>query len=58
MSKEVNLIIKGRVYIMNKECQYDYGTLEEGSFFGEISILLDIPNNFSYVSNDFDPTPL
>lgn len=58
MSKEVSLILKGSVYIMNKECTYDYGKLEEGSFFGEISILMDIPNNFSYASNDFDPTPL
>ena len=31
MSKEVSLILKGCVYIMNKECTYDYGKLEEGN---------------------------
>lgn len=58
MSTEMNLIIKGTIHLMNKECIYDYGNLEEGSYFGDISILLNQPNNISYVSNDFDPTPL
>ena len=58
LSKEIHLIIKGTVNIMNKECVYNYGTIQDGSYFGEISILLKEPNGFSYVSNNYDPTPL
>ena len=58
MSKYVNFIIKGRVYIMNKECAYEFGSITEGSYFGDISILLREPNSFSYVSNDYETTPL
>ena len=58
MSKDIHLIIKGKVNIMNKECAYDYGALEDGSYFGDISILLNEPNNFSYTFNNLSGTPL
>ena len=58
MSKSVNFVIKGCVYIMNKECTYEYGQISEGSYFGDISILLREPNSFSYVSNDLENIPL
>jgi hypothetical protein len=43
---------------MNKECAYEYGSISEGSYFGDISVLLREPNSFSYVSNDYENTPL
>jgi hypothetical protein len=58
MSKHVNFVIHGNVYIMNKECAYEYGTISEGSYFGDISVLLREPNSFSYVFNDYESTPL
>ena len=58
MSESVNFIIKGQVHIMNKELAYEYGRIEEGSYFGDISLLSGEPNSFSYVSNPFDTTPL
>ena len=51
MSKRVYFILSGTVHIMNKEGLYEYGTLSEGSYFGDISILTRQPNNYSYFFN-------
>lgn len=39
--KCVHFILSGTAHVMNKEGMYEYGILEEGSYFGDISILLD-----------------
>jgi CRP-like cAMP-binding protein len=51
VSKFVHFIIKGQIYIMNKQGLYEYGTLGAGSYFGDISVLQDKPNTFSYFYN-------
>lgn len=43
---------------MNNECTYEYGILSKGSYFGDISILLNNPNFYSYAYNDLQPIPL
>ena len=32
---------------------YNYGILKKGSYFGDISILLNKPNEFSYLYDPF-----
>jgi hypothetical protein len=51
MSQKVFFIVQGQVEVMNKSCQFKFCTLEEGSVFGDISLLLNIPNYFSYFFN-------
>ena len=36
---------------MDKDCLFEYGTLSEGSIFGDISLLTNEPNNYSYFFN-------
>ena len=36
---------------MNQQGFYEYGLLEKGSYFGDISVLLNEPNQFSYTFN-------
>jgi len=36
---------------MDKNGLYEYGNLKAGSYFGDISILLDQPEEFSYFYN-------
>lgn len=36
---------------MNSDAMYEYGVLQEGNYFGDISILLDQPSNYSYCYN-------
>jgi hypothetical protein len=43
---------------MNKEGLFIYGILEEGSYFGDNSLLLDQPNQFSYFYNPHAPDPV
>ena len=43
---------------MNKKGIFDYGVLDEGSYFGDISTLLDEPNEYSYFSNPFAEKPV
>lgn len=38
---------------MNKDGQYEYGVLNEGSYFGDISLLLNEANEFSYYYNPY-----
>jgi hypothetical protein len=37
---------------------YEYAVLGKGSYFGDISILLNQPNLYSYAFNDFQPVSL
>ena len=37
---------------------YEYGILSKGSYFGDISILLNHPNTYSYTFNDLQAIPL
>ena len=40
MSSKVYFILSGEIYIMSKDGNIDYGVLSEGSYFGDISVLL------------------
>jgi len=51
-SQNVHFIVSGDVYLMNKECAYEYAILTKGSYFGDISILLNQPNIYTYAYND------
>lgn len=53
MSKNVYFIISGKVHIMDKEGLYHYGILEDGAMFGEISLLTNEPEEFSYFYDKF-----
>jgi CRP-like cAMP-binding protein len=44
MSEKVYFIINGSVHIMDESGMLKYGTLSDGSCFGEISLLLSTPN--------------
>lgn len=48
-SKHVFFIVSGKVHIMNSDSMIEYGVLNEGSYFGDISVLLDEPNQYSYI---------
>lgn len=52
MSEHVYFIISGTVHIMDRRGIYHYGTLNDGAYFGEISLLLNQPNNYSYFFNE------
>lgn len=43
---------------MNKDGQYEYGILDEGSYFGDISLLLGEENEYSYFYNPFSEKPI
>jgi len=58
VSEWVYFIMRGTVNIMDKQCLYNYGMLGEGSCFGDISLLLDQPNQYSYYFNQRDVKPL
>ena len=36
---------------MDQSGMYEYGVLKGGSYFGDISILLNVPNKFAYFYN-------
>ena len=44
MSDKIYLIISGPIYIMDINCQYEYGLLHSGSYFGETSLFFNEPN--------------
>ena len=56
--KYVHFIIEGRVHIMNQNGHYAYGVLEEGSMFGEFTVLTKNKSQFSYFFNHLDQKPL
>lgn len=43
---------------MNKEGLYEYGILPDGSYFGDISILFDQPNEYAYYYNPNADKPI
>lgn len=43
---------------MNKDGLYEYAILSEGSYFGDISLLLDQPEEFSYFYNPYHEKPI
>ena len=57
-SSKVHFILAGQIHIMSKDGTFHYGTLLEGSYFGDISILLDQPNQFSYYYDPFNARPV
>lgn len=54
MSTMVHFILQGTVYITDKTKKFVYGKLEKGSCFGDISLLTNEPNKFSYIFNEID----
>ena len=50
-SSHICLIVSSSVHIMDQSGMYDYGILKAGSYFGDISILLNKPNKYSYFYN-------
>ena len=46
------------MHLINKYGLYEYGTLHEGSYFGDIGILLDERSSFSYFYNPNNGKPL
>jgi hypothetical protein len=43
---------------MNKHGLYEYGILSEGSYFGDISLLLEQEEEFSYFYNPYHEKPI
>ena len=54
MSRKIYFILSGTILVLDKDCVHEYGRLHDGSYFGDISTLLDEPNDFSYGYNPFD----
>ena len=48
MSESFHLILKGKVNVMDRSGVHEYGVLSPGGCFGDISLLLNKPNEFSY----------
>ena len=57
-SSKVRFILSGQIHIMDRYGMYDYGVVSEGGYFGEISVLLDEPAEFSYMFNPHSGKPL
>ena len=58
MSDNVYFLISGIVSITDKSGLYEYGLIHKGGYFGDISILLDEPNEYSYCFNPFQDKPI
>jgi len=58
MSENVYFLIQGKVHIMNKEGMYEYGIINEGGYFGDISALLDEPSEYGYYYNPHNERPI
>lgn len=50
-SEQIHFILSGTVHIMNSDAMYEYAVLQDGNYFGDISILLDQPSDYSYCYN-------
>ena len=57
-SKYVYFILKGEVHVMDTFGLYDYALVETGSYFGELSIILERPNEYSYFYDPYQTRPL
>lgn len=53
VSKKVYFVLSGMIHIMDKNGLYEYGIIHEGSYFGDISILLNEPSEYSYCYNPY-----
>lgn len=58
LSTKVRFILSGQIHVMDKYGMYDYGVVSEGSYFGDISVLMQEPAEFSYMYNPFSGKPL
>lgn len=43
---------------MDKDAHYEYGKIQEGSYFGDISILLNEPSEYAYAFNPYQEKPV
>ena len=57
-SEYIYFINSGSVHIMDKTAKLLYGTISEGAYFGDISILNDEPPQYSYVFNTYQDKAL
>ena len=57
-SKYVYFVLAGNVHIMNKEGMYEYGLIQEGGYFGDISVLLNRTNEYGYYYNPHTDKPV
>lgn len=53
MSTRVIFILCGRIYFTDETNRYAFGSLGPGSCFGDISLLLNLPNKFNYLFNEY-----
>ena len=51
-ARYIHFIINGKVHMMDHAGMYDYGIIQKGSYFGDVSVILQKPNEFSYL---YDP---
>jgi hypothetical protein len=54
MSTGVYFIIHGSVHVMDSTGKIKYCSIGEESFFGEMSLLLDEPNQYGYFFDPYD----
>lgn len=52
-STKVFFILTGKVFVTDKTNKIVYATLGPGSCFGDISILLNQPNKYNYLFNEW-----
>lgn len=56
--KNVYFITSGSIHLMDKNGLYEYGQLREGSSFGDVSLLLQEPEEFSYFHDPYHIKPI
>lgn len=52
-SRKIYFIFSGQVNLMDKAGIIEYANLQEGSYFGDISSLLNEPAEYSYMYDPF-----
>jgi len=57
-SKNVYFITSGEICLMDKNGLYHYGTVKEGSYFGDISLMLEEPEEFSFYFDPYHTKPI
>ena len=57
-SKNLYLILSGTVHVMDQAGLYNYGMVQQGSYFGDVSILTGKPNKYSYMFDPHQQKPL
>jgi signal-transduction protein with cAMP-binding, CBS, and nucleotidyltransferase domain len=56
--KNVYFITSGAIHLMDNNGLYDYGILREGCCFGDVSLLLEEPEEFSYFYDPYHSKPI